>query len=218
MVKKTSENAALESLNGWDTLEQTQQLTISQHTESGKKHLSDTRRSRLAFGADLAAVRPILMEKEMWTDYCRSIFHMSVATAFRYVKYYETTSKKLPQPLIDFAIQTGYEIPLKAVESSRPPKTEDPDEMTKYLERINVKEKKIIVIEHNPDSVLKDLLHEAELAYNRLPKHSRTRSNFINNLFGMLMTVFGIGHKQTFEPAAIPEHFKIVRGRPKKAA
>jgi hypothetical protein len=216
MVRKSTELVSLESLTGWDTLEKNEQSSVTKSTESAKLNRASMRQSRLAFGADLIAVREVLMPKGMWTGYCRSIFHMSVATAFRYTKHYEVISKKIEQPLIDFAIEAGYEIPLKALEASRPPKTEDPDEMVRFLERINASEKKkVVVIEYDPNDVLKDVLHDSELGYGRLPQDKRTRNNFIHNYIGMLMTLFGIGHEQSFKPVAIPDHFRVVKGRPR---
>ena len=215
-AKKVVTQTELTFIEGWENLSAEEQGTVRDETQAARTALISEGQSRLTVGEHLIAIRDILEPKKMWTSYLRTTFHMSVATAFRYIKYFEVNAKRLPKPVFAVALEMGYSLPAKAIESTNPPKTDDREKIMQYLDRINKPAPKSQPAESNPDELMKSCIHFVGLQFSKLPKNSRIRGNFARNLIGMEMTVFGMGNEQSFAPVGIPENFRVVRGRPRK--
>lgn len=207
--------STLETLTGWDQLQQNEQEKVKNETIAAQEDRKSERESRLSLGKRLLTIRTILEPVGAWVEWLKNVFHMSVATAYRYIENYEIVSKKVSKKLLTMALNLGFELPARKLETARPPKTDDPEENLRFLERINNSSKgKVIVVEHPPDEVLKLLLNEFVLGFKRLPKIPRTRASSFERLVGMMMTQIGITAPRTFEPCAVPEKYIVKRGRP----
>ena len=213
-MRRTNETLALEKIGGWETLDASEQQTVRERTLRVLKNRQNEEKSVYEIGRDLIELRQILHPKKMWTEFLRSKFHMSVATSFRYIKYTRTMERKLSPPIIDMVLEMGYSIPLKALEASRPPKTEDRDQIVRYLDRLSARPARVASIEVTPDFALKNLLNEVILTTNKLPENGRTRQAFIVRFIGMTLAQFGY-QETTFKPIEIPDEFRVFRGRPR---
>ena len=69
----------------------------------------------------------------------------------------------------------------------------------------------------DPQTLLKECYKFCSLRFKRLPNNAKTKQNFLHSLFGMLATDAGVS-KIAVTPMAIPEEFRIGRGRPRAAA
>jgi len=218
MVRKGTEVVSLDDLFGWEQLQQDEQATIRKETEAARSSLKQESASRLEAGEHLANIRKAAKLDKMWLQICRTQLGISVASAYRYINKFQKTAKKLPRPFMAVAKERGYNISLSAVELNPPPQTDDKREMVKYLETVSVPSggKRVVSIESNPVALEKRAFHEFDLAWQRI--HGRANPGFLNRHIGMLLTLAGIGHKQSFEPQAIPEGFFIRPGRPKHKA
>lgn len=215
MAGKSAQSIALEKIDGWDTLEQREVEIVVNATQLAREARRQERQSKMQFGKQLQIVREILEPRRLWMAYLKAAFHMSAATGYRYIKYYEVTEQKLPKQVLTVALNMGYDIPISVLETTRPPKTDDHETIVRYLERVTLIRPRATSIERSTDDIVKEWLHAVVLGWPKLPPNPRTRANVIRNYIGMLMTQFGIGNEQTFAPVAIPDNFRVIRGRPR---
>jgi hypothetical protein len=214
-MRKTTDALALDRLGGWDSLDPSEQQTVIQNSIAVLKARQAEGQSVYEIGRHLITLREILYPRKMWTEFLRFTFRMSVATGFRYIKYTKTMDKKLSPPIIDVVIEMGYSIPLKALEASRPPKTEDKDQIVRYLDRLSARPARTTSIEVTPDFALKNLLNEVILTVNKLPPNGRTRQAFLTRFIGMVLAQHGYSQETTFSPVEFPDEFRVFRGRPR---
>jgi hypothetical protein len=216
MTMKTEVN--FEGLKGWEKLDQKTQKIAIEETYAVIGALASEAESRLEAGKHLIELRKAL-PKNMFLACMKVNFHMSQATAYRYINHYESTSKKLPKPVLDVVMRRAYRpAQIKRIEDNPPPKTSDPIKIGRYLDKLEktpIEMRPEVVA--NPDTSLRECVNFVTSRYARLPNNSRTRLAWVRSLVGMLMTKFGLQSEQRFEPMAIPEGFKVHRGRPKAA-
>jgi len=217
----TQYDGNLEGLKGWEKLDGKTQKAAVEASRSILESLKNENESRMEAGKHFIELRKLL-PKGMFLSSLRETFHMSRATAYRYMDGYESAAKKLPKPVMDVVMRRAYRrAQIKRIEENPPPAkvTKDPIQIGKYLDNL---EKTPIEIKDdtpaNTDTLLRECVNFVSSRYARLPNNSRTRSTWVRSLVGMLMTKFGIGTEQSFEPMAIPDKFRVVRGRPKTAA
>lgn len=214
-MRRTIDVLALESLDGWNDLNKSEQETIKTETEAVILARQAEQQSSLEVGKRLTRIREILEPRRgMWKEYLQSSFKMSVATAYRYIKNYEVSERKLPKPILNMAIQMGYTIPIRALENSRPPKTTDRAGIIRFLDRISTRPVRVQTIELTPDEALKHLLNEVILTVDKLPKNGRTRSSVLQRFVGMVLTQYGYEQETSFTPIEIPDFLRVFRGRP----
>jgi hypothetical protein len=209
----------LESLKGWDKLDEKTQQTALEEAGYVLQWIQNENHSRAEVGKHFIELRKLL-PKGMFLAALRDTFHMSRATAYRYIEMYESISKKLPKPVLDVVLRRAYRpSQIKRIEDNPPPKTSDAIRIGRYLDKL---EKTPVEVKQEPqadtDMLLRECINFVTSRYSRLPNNSRARAAWVRSLVGMLMTKFGIGAEQRFEPMAIPEKFRVVRGRPKAAA
>ena len=70
----------------------------------------------------------------------------------------------------------------------------------------------------NSDVLLKECINFVRSRFQRLPHSQKAKAAFIESLMGMMLATFGISSKASYGPVAVPDHFRAVRGRPRKAA
>ena len=210
----TPDLAELQTLEGWDQLDPDERETIVTQADALAKALHQEGQSKLSIGSHLVAIRGILQPKKMWTGFLRKSFHMSVATAFRYISEHETVSKALPSNIMNIAMSRGYKIKPQAIAKNPPPKTTDTKEIVHYLDKlVRIPKSKVVVVEAlDTDLMLKECLNFCKTRFARVPS-GRAKTNFTRALIGMLLTSFGMS-EQTLAPVAVPAFFAAKRGRP----
>lgn len=215
MPKSTS--VALDKIEGWDLLEQNEIETVLTNDAIAVEARQSELENKLKFGKALLEIREVLEPKRgLWMAYLKHRFHMSIPTAYRYIDRVEKTEAKLPKPVVNLAIKLGYDINPKAIENTRPPQSNDQEEIKRYLDRVTTIRPKATSIEPpSSDTLIKEWLNCVILGWNKLPQNPRTRANVLRNYIGMLMTQFGISNPTSFEPVAIPDHVRVYRGRPR---
>lgn len=223
---KTNESPRLDDLKGWSKLEHREQQVVRNETKAVAEALDNEKESKLEAGKHLIELRKILQPHGMFLAHIAANFRyddrpMGRATAYRYMDYYTETSKKLSKPVLEIVMRRGYRPEqMKLLEDNPPPKTSDPVVIRKHLDKLERRPREVKEVpessHHSPDTYLKEVINFAANRYDRLPRNARTRTAWVTSLIGMLLTRFGWGTAQTFEPMAIPDKFKSApRGRPK---
>ena len=72
----------------------------------------------------------------------------------------------------------------------------------------------VMAVPQDPETLLKEVYRFAHTRYKRLPSNSKTRAGWVRNLCGLLLADLGVGSAQSINPIAVPEEFKVQRGRP----
>lgn len=219
MPKSTSENVDLSTLNGWEGLQPEEQSSIRKETEQAIEDIENERKSRLSFGKHLTSVHDILKPKGMWIEYLERVFHMSVATAYRYMELYRSINEKLPPPLLVIALRRGLEIRPKSLNATPIPKTDDPKKLEAFFEKISRPTPRIVSIETaSSEDVLKECVNFVLLRARKV--HGRGRGPFLKHLVGILigqLTPSSEG-EQSYQSLPMPDSFLVLRGRPRKIA
>jgi len=214
-MTKTSQ---LEAFAGWEKLEPKEQQTVRKETENVQEALMQEGQSKVSIGESLSTIRGVLQPKHLWMAFLKGKFHMSRATAYRYIEEYESVAKALPKKVLSIAKERGFKIKSGSLVKNPPPVTSDTQEIVHYLERL---ERPTVV---NPpktadsDMLLKECVNFVRTRFQRLPNSQRAKTAFIHSLMGMLQSTFGISSETSYGPVAVPDHFRAVRGRPRKAA
>jgi hypothetical protein len=214
-VAHSPDLAELQSLEGWALLDPDERETIVSETEALTRALHQEGQSKLSIGAHLAVVRDILQPKRgMWMEFLRKNFHMSPASAYRYIEDHDSVSKSLPANVMSIAMSRGYKIKPQAITKNPPPKTTDTKEIIHYLDKlVRPPKSKVVVVEAlDTDLMLKECLNFCKTRFARVPS-GRAKTNFTRALLGMLLTTFGMSD-QTLAPVAVPAFFAAKRGRP----
>lgn len=208
----------LEDLKGWDKLSQDEQTLVRRETQATKEALYMEGQSKLATGEHLHNVRPILEREKMFVAYLDKNFGMSRRTAYRRIELYTSATQKLPTNILEAVIGRGVDIRPQAIENAPPaPKTSDPVVISEYVAALeSVPYRSQEPPEANPDTLMKECLNFVGTRFDRLPSTGRVRSQWIQSFVGMILARFGVASQQSFSPTAIPEKFKVVRGRPKE--
>lgn len=215
-MAKNSQSVALERIEGWDLLEQSEIQIVLTNDAIAVETRQGELENKLRFGRALREIREVLEPKRgLWMAYLKHRFHMSIPTAYRYIDRADKVDRKLSLPIVKTAIRLGYDINPRAIENTRPPQTNDHDDIVRYLDRVTTIRPRSVSIERSTDDIVKGWLHCVELGWEKLPQHSRSRANALRSYIGMLMTRFGISNPTTFDPIAIPEEYRVYRGRPR---
>lgn len=206
----------LAALKGWDDLNPNDQKTVSEETAELQREIIQEGRSKLAIGEHLFHIQEILQPRRMFVAYLKN-FRFSRATAYRYIELFQAVSDKLPAPVLTIALEKGFaRIRPEAIENQPPPKTENKAKILEYLESVEKARKPVPREEsYDPDLLMKECYNFVHLRFQRLPNNHRTRTNWMRNLVGMLVTELGVSTEQNFSPVAIPESFRVKPGRPK---
>lgn len=207
----------LATLSGWASLSSSEQRTIQQSTLEVDRGLRQAGAARLAVGEHLFRVREILEPRQMFTVYLLNCFEFSKASAYRWIEIYLAAKTILPAPYVRVAMLRGTDkLNVKRIASNPPPKTTSVIKISEYLDAM---EKPIPRVNTTSNE---DLQKEAfNFICNRFQKvegDDRDRVGWLHSLVGMLLAVAGIGSPQSIAPVAVPEGFRIVRGRPRLMA
>ncbi len=201
-----------EQFQGWGKLEPNEQDAVKRESLELFESRKLESKSKLEQGQHLSALRDILEPKRIFTSFLQDIFHMSKATAYRYMEAYEVTRSKVSAPVLEIALARGTKISPKMLAANPPPKTTNRAKIEVYLDTLKPGR---IDAPVSAETLLKECVNFVSLRWDRLPSNHKTRAAFMRSLIGMLMARFGVASDQSFSPTAIPDSFRVVRGRPK---
>lgn len=209
----------LTAIAGWEKLQTSEQATITTETMQIASCLHNVSQAKIAVGEHLSKVREILEPKRLFTVYLKTMFHLSKATAYRYVELYDTAKSSLPELILQAAMMRPDDrLTVKAIKDApKPPRTTNVVKINEYLDSIQAR-KPITVVrqESSPESVKKAMFHSAHLLLARIA--GKQKQAVLSDVVGMLLTDIGIASEQRFSPQGIPDSFRATRGRPRKAA
>lgn len=210
----------LETLPGWDSLISEDQKAIRNEDRLLTEDLYELGKRRLSLGKRLLNIQVIMRKKRIWTAYIKAR-GWSQATAYRAITLYQEANTILPAPYMQVALMRGTDkINARLVKAFPPPKSSDPQVITKYLEKISKKEKGH---PEEPDTNAVAEMYKREVVNfirsraSRLPStmSKREKSQWWNDIRGMTLTLQGISNPLTIEAEAIPEGYVRPRGRPR---
>lgn len=225
------------SLAWWDKINaEEQQLVLSAGTRLAQAMLINGA-SRLAIGEHLTQLQGVLEPHNIFGKFLKN-FHFSKKTAYRRIAEFKNAKANLPEAVLKAAMARGVNIageseqkPLgvytDAVRKLPPPTTPDVVQATTWLDQIEKvrKDDRAAASEGvaagasftmpeplDVATAMKECFRFIENRYNRVPQ--RAKGKFLQALQGMLVTLSGVGNPLTITPQAIPEDFRIHRGRP----
>jgi hypothetical protein len=216
--------SAMESMPWWKTLTASEQRAVFVGTQSLSEEMEKCGLSKLAIGQQLVRLREILEPKRKFCDYLRRNFPTcSMATAYRWIEQYEMAKDKLPEGFMKVAMSQGYHvIDADMVELLPPPKTQDRKKIVAYLQRLKEARKQERALRDetsvNQEMAMRECFNFVLSRYERLPTQSRERGQWLEVLFGMILSEVGSNTKRYFTPIEVPDNFRVVRGRPRHIA
>lgn len=215
MSKLTLPKHDLNALTDWDELTTAEQTTVKQETIALDKALLTAGNARLAIGEHLFNVQQVLEPKRIFTAYILSQTAFSRATAYRYIDVYTAAKTILPAPVLRVAMLRGSDrLNVKLMEVTPPPKSNNVVKINEYLDAMEKPGPRLVESNNTPTQLQKECYNYVHLRFQRLPNNSKTRSNWLHTLAGMLLAELGVSGAQSIEPVAIPDGFRAVRGRP----
>lgn len=208
-------NVDLSTLEGWGTLELSEQAAVEKRNAAAHQQLSLERNSRESIGKNLYEIREILKPKKLWLAFLEIAFGWSERTAYRYIEDYETAQANVPEAVLKIAIERGTRgiSNVKLLKKMPPPKSTDPKVIGEYLDGLDKVKRPTLVAEPSLDERVKLCLHVVGNHYAKI-QDKRHKTAFRNSLLGMELTRFGIASDLSISPIAIPDDFRISRGRP----
>jgi len=213
---RLSPSAELKGLRGWERLGPQEQATIQSEYRAIADALRSEGQSRLAVGKHLLAVSEILAPRRLFVTFLRRHFHMARSTGYSYIDLWKAASQDAPKKVLDIAMSRNYRAVNRPeiFKTYPPPKTDNVKEIVKYLDRLETRKAKTITVHKSPENLLKQALHSVDACWNKVP--AKSKSAWMRNLIGLELSKLGVNGEQVFEPLPIPEHFVVVRGRPKE--
>lgn len=153
--------------------------------------------------------------------------------AYRYKDTFVNAQQAFPESVLKAAMVRGLDVlsydnerPLgkytEVVRLLPPPRNPEPAEANRYVEQLEqtYKERKKAIkdgqdfddLKRDPETLLMQNFRGIKNALKYVP--TRQRKRWFEKLVGMSMTQLGVGNPITFEPEAVPEHFRQGPGRP----
>lgn len=209
----------LTKLNVWSKLQQAEQTALSTATADAAAALHNVSVAKIAAGEHLSKVREILEPKRVFTVYLKTIFHMSKATAYRYIDLYTAAKTVLPGPVLEVAMTRPDDTyTIKALKDApKPPRTNNVIKINEWLDNLQRNKPRLVTNnEKSPEDVKKAMFHSISLLVGKLA--ARQKLPVLVAVFGMALTEIGVSQPQKIEAEAIPESFRTKRGRPARKA
>lgn len=193
-------------------------------------------RSKLAIGEHLTHIQAILEPRRVFGRFLNG-FHLKKRTAYRYIAGFAHAEKLLPEPILKAAMIRGMNLigeteekPLgiytDAVKRFPVPEKATPKQAAEYLDALEERRKakaKIVEGEAVENVEMSDAVKIAFKTVSNLMKRlpepkGKNKMKFLQAVVGMCLTEIGVASQQTFEPQAVPDEFRIGRGRPRLVA
>ncbi len=223
-------NDFYKALPFWTELSKEEQQSIKTHTGEFLQARQSNVESRLAMARSLYELQSDLEGRGLFIKYLEENLDYSYRTAYRLIEGWKRVSKQLPEKVLDGAMERGMDIlgyqaskpfgPYTAViKELPPPKTGD---VAKYLQTVEERRKALPSPQKaakagrkaDPAAALVGAYRSASSWYRRIGLTGKARGKWAAELLSYLMAEFGLP-AQRIEPAAAPEGFKAVLGRPK---
>lgn len=225
------------TLAWWDKINaDEQQVVLSAGTRLAQAMLINGA-SRLAIGEHLTQLQGVLEPHNVFGKFLKN-FHFSKKTAYRRIAEFKNAKGILPEAVLKAAMARGVNIageneqkPLgvytDAVKRLPPPTAPDMTQATTWLEQVEKVRKDILTetadaagttgqnFSPQPMDVtaaMKECFRLIENRFNRVAP--RAKQKFLQGLQGMLVTLAGVSNPLQINPQAIPEDFRVHRGRP----
>lgn len=215
----------LNTLKGWSELSAATQQSVTEHDTAISEELRSEAKSRMSVGEHYVAIQKML-PGGMWDEYTRTR-SVSRSTVYNYINSY-LAAQQLPRFFYEKAVEMGiHAIDTEKLKEMPPPKVKSSTKVATIVTYLRAIEKRpgrkagaLHLVAVSPELLLKRAVHEAELAFDRLPGEDKLRQVWIESFMGMCMTHFGLSTPKTFAPVAVPDSFHVALGRPrqKKAA
>lgn len=219
-MKKTAQiDAQPETFQGWSKLEPNEQSKLTVETQALDRAADASEMSILEVGEHLDNISNVLSPKRQFNKWLLWWLKSrkrakSRSWAYQAMQSYQALKSSTPKPLLEIAKQRGAKITPQLLISNPPPATTDKTKLAEYLDTLKPVR---VEVAKSPDTILKECINFVGTRWAQLPNNHKTRTAFMRSLIGMLLAKFGVASAQSFEPMAIPETFKVVRGRPKAA-
>jgi hypothetical protein len=219
MRTKQISDAPPEMFQGWEKLEPNEQTKITVETHALEKAANTLEMSNLEIGEHLDNISLVLAPKRQfnkwllwWLDSRKRA--KSRSWAYQALAEYQAIKNHIPKPVLEVAKERGVKLSPLVLAQNPPPKTQDKG---KILEYVNNLKPSRVEIAKSPETLLKECVNFVGTRWAQLPNNHKTRTAFMRSLLGMLLGKFGVASEQSFAPMAIPDNFKVQRGRPKAA-
>lgn len=203
---------SVESFNGWSKLKQDEQKTVKAESTSVLNNLDLIGKSDAAIGQSLRKIRDILEPYRMFVGFIDHAFHMSRATAYRYIAQAQVITEKLPPRTAELAFVRGTRITPEMVEKNPPPENDNLDEALAYLEKLETHPVRTPVTDS--ETLLKESLNFIALRRNRVQGDEKAKQKWDREFIGMYLSKFGYTSAVSFNPVKVPAGFTPQRGRP----
>lgn len=208
----------LASIKGWADLEKNEQALIRQETVEVDRARAQIGDGKMAAGEHLFRIREILEPKRIFTKFLTTI-NLSRATAYRYIDLFTETRNVLPAPYLKQVMLRGTDrINMAAIAASPPPSTTNAVKINEYLDEMEKPGPRIVPQPRDPETLRKECVNFVQSRFQALPKAGRVRPAWMRQFLGMCLTISGETQAVTIAPVAIPEGYRVTRGRPKKMA
>jgi len=213
--------ASLINTDWWSVLTASEQRAMLIETQALSEELVRFGMSRLAIGEHLHKIQTILEPKRKFVNFLKTRCRFSRATAYRYIEAYTKVKNNVPDLVLRTAISRGYDvIDMMMMKKLPPPKTQDLKKITRYLETIEKvrraeRPSQEVDAKYDPDILMREAFNFVSVRFNRLPDNGKSRSVWMGQLVGMMLTSLGVEEEQAFAPVNVPKEFRAVRGRPK---
>lgn len=241
-VSKFVPRQAFEQFSFWEQLKEREQNKLVEEGQHIGTALVAHGASGLAIGQHLISVKALLEPYSgAFSRVCQG-FRFTPRMAYRYIKAYENASQRLPEAALHAVMARGMNIfghtdskPLgKYTDAFRmlgAPTSTTPDKVNEWAMQLEQTRKEIVKAKNKrraeghakPEEVIEEIKRTPEFRLRRNFRNikndlrripSKKRRDWLESLFGMVMTQAGITSKTSFSPEAIPEDFLQGRGRP----
>jgi hypothetical protein len=228
--------ATLQALKWFGKIDQPQQAVVIEETVGLAEDLHTVNEGMLHVGERLTKLQGILEPHNIFNRYLAH-FHFSKRTAYRWIAKFKNAAT-LPEPILRLAMarnipiggendQKPYGTYTDAVRKLPPPRNPSNEQAATWLEQVQQVAKEtrsagatngtpsMTLPEPTDPQTSKKIAYKAVMnLFAKLPNNSRTRANWLKDLFGMILTGAGIQAPQQFAPAPVPPEFAAGRGRP----
>lgn len=234
--------AMFSSMNGWDKLNDAEKATVTSEGHALAQAMLIVGAGRLAIGEHLTNLQGTLEPHNLFGRFLKK-FNFSKRTAYRAISGFKNAKAQLPEPILKAAMARGINLlgendqkPLgvftDAVRKLPPPSNPDAMQANTWLDQVEQVRKDsrqeasdaagtdafVMPEPTDPQTSMKECFRFVSGRFKHLPTTPRVRANWVRGLIGMLMTELGVANAGAIQPQAIPEDFRVQRGRPRAAA
>jgi len=222
-ARKTNDSPQIEQYDGWkkivEKLEKPQQEQLKDETQQVWKLQDMLGETELGLGEHLTKINELLAPFRIFVSYIDEFFHMSRATAYRYMDQYKVGRKHLPEPVLEAAIARGTRIKEDVLEQfvaeNAPPQTQDPKVINDYITKLESVPTTPVKVETNPEVLEKEIVNFSRLRYDRLDLTPQAKAKWGRHVLGLLASVFAVKEQIMVSPIQVPESYVPKTGRPK---